>query len=161
VTINFSRVKQDTQIRSSTIIDYKIYSITNLDNKCEVRHSWPSISWLPLSRAISSFMQFLHRRSYFWINGNLCQIHKICYKCLTWNIYNLYIKYIFLGLTISLAIRTTFTALNRVHNPWKVNDSPCKEEVNTTPHLLQFHLSSSRRSRWGTHESYHGFHITL
>jgi hypothetical protein len=25
---------QDTQIRSSTIIDHKIYSITNPDNKC-------------------------------------------------------------------------------------------------------------------------------
>jgi hypothetical protein len=33
VTITLSRGKQDTQIRSSTIIDYKIYFVTNPDNK--------------------------------------------------------------------------------------------------------------------------------
>jgi hypothetical protein len=116
-------------------------------------------------------MQFLHRRSCFQINGNLCQIHKICYKCLIWNICNMYIKYTFLGLTIFPAIGSTFMILNRVHNPWKVNDSLawhsiwqclCRwEEVNTTPHLSQIYLSSSWLSRWGTHESHHGCRMTL
>jgi hypothetical protein len=34
MTITLYCKNQDTQIRSSTIIDYKIYSITNPDNKC-------------------------------------------------------------------------------------------------------------------------------
>jgi hypothetical protein len=34
VTITLSHEKQDTQIRSSAIIDYKIYYITIPDNNC-------------------------------------------------------------------------------------------------------------------------------
>jgi hypothetical protein len=33
MTITLCREKKDTQIRSSTIIDHEIYSITNPDNK--------------------------------------------------------------------------------------------------------------------------------
>jgi hypothetical protein len=86
---------QDIQIRSSTIIDYKIYSITNPDNKC----GGTAFMAINILISINTYHKLLHvilmRRSFFQINGNLCQIHKIYYKCLTWNIYNLYIKYTF------------------------------------------------------------------
>jgi hypothetical protein len=138
----------------------------------EVRHSWPSTSWFPLTRAISSFMQFLRRRSCFLINENLCRIHKICYKCLTWNIYNLYIKYTFSGFDNfpcywfyfqssqnESIIHGRWTTPLEWHSTWQCL---CRwEEVNTTSHLSQIHLSSSRPSRWGTHESYHGCRTTF
>jgi hypothetical protein len=125
VTITLSRGKQYIQMGSSTLLIMKFILSLILIKNVEVGHSWPSTSWSPLSHAISSFMQFLCRRSYFRINGNLCHIHKICYKCSTWNIYNLYIKYTLLGFTISLAVSSTFMVLHWVHNPRKVNDSPC------------------------------------
>jgi hypothetical protein len=137
----------------------------------EIRHSWPSTSWFPLTRAISSFMQFLCGRSCFLINGNLYQIHEICYKCLTWNIYNFYIKYTFLGLIISLLLDliSRFSIESVIHGRWTIClawhslwQCLCSwEEVNPTPHLSQFYLSSSSPSRWGIHESYHGCQTTF
>jgi hypothetical protein len=96
---------------------------------------------------------------------------KICYKCLTWNIYNLYIKYTLSGLTIPLllALLSWLSIESAIHGRWTIRlawlilrQCLCRwKEVNTTTHLSQIHTSSSRPSRWGTHESYHGYRMTF
>jgi hypothetical protein len=137
----------------------------------EVQRSWPSTHWFSLTCTIRSFMQFLRRRYCFQINGNSCRIHKISYKCLTWNIYNLYIKYTFSGwqFPLLLDLLSRFSIESVIHGRWTIPlawhsiwQCLCRwEEINTTPHISQIHLSSSSPIRWGTHESHHGYRMTL
>jgi hypothetical protein len=117
-------------------------------------------------------MLFLRRRSYFRINGNLCQTHKICYKCLTWNIYNLYIKY-------------TLSGFDNFSCYWFYFHGPQPRQESMEDELFFLHCIAydnvfvdGRKStrhpvyrkfichpvdlvEWGTHESYHGCRTTL
>jgi hypothetical protein len=83
--------------------------------------------------AIATRHKLLHailmQKVMFLSKRELCQTHKICYKCLTCNICNLYIKYTISGLTIFPAIGATFTDLNRDRNSWKMNYSSCMTDV--------------------------------
>jgi hypothetical protein len=96
---------------------------------------------------------------------------KFGYKCLTWNIYNLYIKYTLRvwQFPLLLALLSRLSIESVIHGRWMIRlawhilwQCLCRwVEVNTTAHLSQIHMSSSRPSWWGTHESYHGRRMTF
>jgi hypothetical protein len=95
VTITLSRVKQDTQIRSSTIIDYEIYFITNPDNKCGGREFMVINNLISMNMHHKLLHAILSQNDLFSNKREPVSNTQNLYKCLTWTIYNLYIKYTF------------------------------------------------------------------
>jgi hypothetical protein len=123
VIITLSCGKQDTQVRSSTIIDHELYSITNPDNKSGGKAFMSINSLIAIVTRHKLLHVMLTQKVLFSNKREICvKYTKICYKYLIWNIYNLYIKYNLRvwQFLLLLALLSRLSIESIIHGRWMI-----------------------------------------